>query len=132
MPVLTTSSRAVARPIRTSVQKASAAFPVSPRSRSVPPIRSIEGPKDSCRSAFARARTSDIWEEEVGRVYQVDYYSTEVDTMNAEQKTTQTAGCCCCGGCCSCCGCCTIAAVAAKVSGVCCCKLLSKDWSAHA
>src|SRR5207249_10924143 len=52
-----------------------------PSSRSVPAIRSKEGSKASCSSAFARAFPSAIYEPEGGRVYELVYYLEDVDNM---------------------------------------------------
>src|SRR6266566_4568094 len=106
MPVFKTNSLAVPRLVRTRAQNTFAAFPLRPRSRSVPPTRSSAGPSASCSSAFARRRASAIWEAEVGRVYELDYYSGGVANMNAQPKTSDATTCCCCGPCCCACGCC--------------------------
>src|SRR6266508_5149174 len=105
MPVFTTNSLAVPRLVLTSAQNTFAALPLRPRSRRVPPIRSSAGPSASCSNAFARTRAPAIWEAEVGTVYELDYYSREVDNMNAEPKTSKATTCCCCGPCCGGCGC---------------------------
>src|SRR2546430_3020092 len=68
-------------------QNASAAELLKPTSRSVPRIRSSEGPRASWRRAFARALTSDISQPEVGKVLEVDYYYPVVDNHGLRNRS---------------------------------------------
>src|SRR5207253_10465311 len=85
----------------------------------VPAIRSKEGSKASCSSAFARAFPSAIYEPEGGRIYELVYYLEEVDNMEPSHASDVSqeraspepkargccgAGCCGPGACCACCG----------------------------
>src|SRR6266581_6076339 len=120
MPVFKTNSLAIPRLVRTRAQNTFAAFPLRPRSWRVAPIRSSAGPSASCNNAFARTRASVIWEAEVGKVYELAYYSREVDNMNEEPKTSKATSCCCCGSCCGGCGCCAGSVEPRDVSQLCC------------